>query len=100
MEMRTWGSRRWSQLPWVTKLINGTHSFNKYLWSHHCVLGSGNLMWGQDWDLRLLTPEFMLLPWCQLPWHRSCVGPSVLVPRGSEDDSVPAFPLHTGHPLA
>lgn len=61
--------------------------------------GSEDLTWGQDWDLSLLTPELMLFLLCQQPWRRSCVGASVLVPRGSGDDSVPAFPLHTGHPL-
>lgn len=59
---------------------------------------SGDLTQGQDWDLSLLTLELMLFLLRQQPWRRSYVGTSVLVPRGSADDSVPNFPLHTGHP--
>lgn len=60
-----------------------------------CV-GQGDLSWGAE----PLTPELMLRLSCQQPWRRSCVGASVLIPRASGDDSVPAFPLHTGHPPA
>lgn len=62
--------------------------------------GRGDLTQAQDWDLSVLMPELMLFLLCQQPWRRSCVGASVFVPRESEDDSVPAFPLHTGHPPA
>lgn len=62
--------------------------------------GGEDLTRGQDWDLSLLPLELTLFLLCQQPWRRSWAGGggSVLVPRESGDDSVPAFPLHTGHP--
>lgn len=80
-------------------------SFNKYLWRDCCVRGGEDLTRGQDWDLSLLPLELTLsfVP-AALVKELGGVGGagggggSVLVPRESRDDSVPAFPLHTGHP--
>lgn len=75
-------------------LVHKWHSFIQQIFMEGLLYAKqwGDLTWVWDWDLSLLTSELMLFLLCQQPWQRSYMRASVLVPRGSGDDSVPALP--------